>query len=251
MIDVDNLHKAYGDAPVLRGASFAVDRGEVAALVGANGTGKTTTLQILAGLVPPDAGQARIDGVNVSTNRRAAQRRLAFLPQDTRFHGTLSPRQVLRFYAGLRDNAAPPIASLLKDVALTDVADDPCTVLSGGMRQRLGLAVVWLSDAPVLLLDEPGRSLDPDWRAYLKRELRRRADEGAAVLMATHLHDLWADLIDIHLVCEAGIIHRDPTGPSAPNSPDDRSIRSSAGDASANGRAETTEDLGDRRSGPP
>jgi heme ABC exporter ATP-binding subunit CcmA len=209
MIDARNLHKTYDARPILDGATFEVEAGEVAALVGANGSGKTTTLHVLAGLVAPDAGTARIGGVDVVERRRAAQHRLAFLPQDVRFHEALTPRQVLGFYAGVRDRPDAPVGDLLAEVDLDGAADRPCGALSGGMRQRLGLAVVWLAEAPVLLLDEPGLSLDPTWRSYLKDALRRRADDGAAVLLATHLTDVWADVVDTTLTCEDGAIRRE------------------------------------------
>jgi heme ABC exporter ATP-binding subunit CcmA len=213
MVDVDDLHKAYDGEPVLQGASFSVGRGTVAMLVGSNGTGKTTTLRVLAGLTDPDAGTVRIDGADVTQDRQAAQRRLAFLPQEVRFHAALTPRQVLRFYADVRGRADPRrVDALLEEVGLTGAAGDPCETLSGGMRQRLGLAVVWLADAPVLLLDEPGLSLDPEWRAYLKRELRRRADAGTTVLLATHLVDTWTDVADTRLRCREGLVEREEIG---------------------------------------
>ena len=217
MIDATDVHVAY-DEPVLQGASLHVEGGQIAALVGANGVGKTTMLKVIAGLTAPEKGAVRVDGIDVQVDRQRAQRRLAYLPQDTRFHEALSPRQVLRFYAGLRQRLDAPVDALLEDVALTDAADRPCGTLSGGMRQRLGLAVVWLADTPVLLLDEPGLSLDPDWRSYLKRELRRRAADGAAVLMATHLADLWHDVIDVTFTCTDGRIR-----PESPGSSDDAS----------------------------
>ncbi|MFB6277999.1 MAG: ABC transporter ATP-binding protein [Salinibacter sp.] len=219
MIDVVDLHKSFGDTAVLRGASFSAAPGTMTALVGANGSGKTTTLHVLAGLTAPDAGTARVDGVDVTTDRSAAQERLVFLPQDVRFHEALTPRQVLRFYAGLRPDpreeaSRPPsrmrdapahrLDPLLDQVALADAAGDPCGTLSGGMRQRLGIAVLELADAPVLLLDEPALSLDPEWRTFLMERLRARADAGAAVLLATHLVDVWGPLADQVLRCDNG-----------------------------------------------
>ena len=106
MIESADLYKSFGDATVLNGASFSVESGMVAALVGPNGSGKTTTLHLLAGLATPDAGTARIDGTDVVRDRAAAQAKLAFLPQDVRFHDALTPRQVLRFYADLRGTDA-------------------------------------------------------------------------------------------------------------------------------------------------
>lgn len=212
MIDVTELHKSYDTKTVLQGASFSVDPGTVAALIGPNGSGKTTTLHVLAGLVAPDAGAATISGIDVVHDRRIAQTKLAFLPQDVRFHTALTPRQVLRFYADLRGVHPDRSEEALGRVALTKAADQPCGVLSGGMRQRLGLAVLGLADADVLLLDEPGLSLDPTWRRHLAGWLRVRADAGTAVLMATHLLEVWQSDIDRVLTCADGRI-RDGTVP--------------------------------------
>lgn len=206
MIDVADLDKSFGDTEVLRGASFSAAPGTATVLVGPNGSGKTTTLHVLAGLVTPDAGTALIDGVDMVTNRTSAQERLAFLPQDVRFHDALTPRQVLRFYAGLRDASEARIGALLDDVGLADAAQKPCGTLSGGMRQRLGIAVFELARAPVLLLDEPGLSLDPEWRSFLMERLQARVEEGAAVLMATHLLDVWRPLADRVLRCDNGVV---------------------------------------------
>jgi len=206
MIEGRNLHKTFGDKAVLQDASFTAEAGTVTALVGPNGSGKTTTLHVVAGLTTPDAGTATVNGVDVTRNRTEAQDHLAFLPQDVRFHEALTPRQVLRFYAGLRDAAPDRIERLLDDVALTDAADKPCGTLSGGMRQRLGLAVLELADAPVLLLDEPALSLDPEWRTFLMKRLQAHAANGAAVLMATHLLDIWTPIVDRVLHCEEGHI---------------------------------------------
>lgn len=206
MIQATNLYKSFGDTSILQGVSFEVKAGQVAALVGPNGSGKTTTLHLLAGLARPDAGTAAIDGIDVTTHRGDAQERLAFLPQDVRFHGALTPRQVLRFYAGLRAASSERIDDLLEQVALAHAADRPCKTLSGGMRQRLGVALLELADAPVVLLDEPALSLDPDWRTYLMDRLRSRADDGATVLMATHLLDVWRPVVDRVLTCEEGKI---------------------------------------------
>ncbi|MCS3610134.1 ATP-binding cassette domain-containing protein [Salinibacter ruber] len=179
MIEVADLYKSFGDAAVLQGASFSA---------------------------APGTATARIDRTDVTTDRTAAQERLAFLPQDVRFHDALTLRQVLRFYAGLRDAPDARLDALLDDVGLADAAQKSCGALSGGMRQRLGIAVFELARAPVLLLDEPGLSLDPKWRGFLMDRLRARVEEGAAVLMATHLLDVWRPLADRVLRCEGGTV---------------------------------------------
>ena len=216
MIEVSGLHKSFGDTPVLRGATFVVEPGTITALVGANGSGKTTTLHVLAGLTSPDAGTARVDGVDVASDQATAQDRLAFLPQDVRFHEALSPRQVLRFYAGLRAVSSDRIDVLLDQVSLLDAAEKPCGTLSGGMRQRLGIAVLELAEAPILLLDEPALSLDPEWRTFLMERLSAHAEAGATVLLATHLVDVWQPLVDRTLRCVDGQVHEAEVHPPTP-----------------------------------
>lgn len=208
MIQVENISKSFGRATVLDGASCAVEAGQLALLTGANGAGKSTLLRVLAGLMTPDAGTAQIDGVDVTGRRQAAQARLAYLPQDVRFQKAQTPRQVLRFYARLRQISTARVEPLLEEVDLAEAADRPAQALSGGMRQRLGLAVAWLPEAPVLLLDEPGLSLDPAWRAYLIDKLRCLAGEGHAVLVATHLTEVWAQAADVTLRCTGGAVAR-------------------------------------------
>ncbi len=214
MINATHLHTSYGDNTVLHDASFAVEAGTIAALIGSNGSGKTTTLHVLAGLATPDAGTATVNGVDVTTNRTAAQEHLAFLPQDVRFHEALTPRQVLRFYAGLRDAPPDRIDALLETVALIDAAEKPTGDLSGGMRQRLGIAIMEMAEAPVLLLDEPALSLDPEWRSFLMDRLRAHADDGAAVLLATHLLDVWTPIVDRVFHCEEGQIRKEDANPT-------------------------------------
>lgn len=209
MIEGINLHKSYGDHTVLRDASFEIEGGTIAALIGSNGSGKTTTLHVLAGLATPDRGSATVAGVDVTEDRSAAQEHLAFLPQDVRFHSALTPRQVLEFYAGLRSAPTNRIDSLLEDVALMDASDRPTGDLSGGMRQRLGIAILELANAPVLLLDEPALSLDPEWRTFLMDRLQSHADDGATVLLATHLVDIWRPIVDRVLRCDDGGIEND------------------------------------------
>lgn len=207
MITATDLTVGYED-PLIEEASFSVEPGTAVLLTGQNGAGKTSMLRVIAGLLKPLSGRVEVNGVNVWDEGVDARSHLAFLPQDTRFHEALSPRQVLRFYAGLRGQSDPPIDARLADVGLTDAADQPCRTLSGGMRQRLGLAVVQLSDVPVWLLDEPGRSLDQEWRAYLRDRLHARVASGATVLLATHHPEAWADVARAHLHCAKGVIER-------------------------------------------
>ncbi len=206
MIEVEQLSKRYGSLPVLREVTLTVASGQLTTLIGTNGAGKTTLLRVLAGLTAPDGGSARLNGVDVVRRRTEAQAQLAFLPQAVRFHPALSARQLLRFYADLRATERRRIEPLLAEVGLEDAADRPSGQLSGGMAQRLGLALMLLPDAPILLLDEPGVSLDPTWRAQMVALLRAEADRGKTVFVTTHLLAEWQPVSDRMLRCEDGCI---------------------------------------------
>lgn len=191
MIFVRNLRKSFGARRVLTGLDCEMEPGAVTLLVGNNGAGKTTAMRLLAGLSRPDAGTIRIDGHDLLTARRAALARLSFLPQAPRFHPRLTVEQVAGFYASLRGRERAAVPEALAEWGLTDHARVPSGQLSGGLRQRLALAVFALAATPVLLLDEPGLSLDPASRRQLQSFLTARARTGCTVLVATHLLGEW------------------------------------------------------------
>ncbi len=213
MIAADSVTKSYGRKRVLRGISFRAEPSTITLFVGPNGAGKSTTVKVLAGLIRANGGVARVNGFDVVSERIEAQRSLAYLSQSPSFHPRLTCLEVLRFYAGLRGVAKARCESMLELTGLTEVARLRTGKLSGGMRQRLGLALLLLADAPVLLLDEPGLSLDPAWRKRLQETLHFEAQRGKTVLVTTHLIAEWNNVADRCLLCRDGEIERelDPT----------------------------------------
>jgi ABC-type multidrug transport system ATPase subunit len=209
MIAITGLAKSYGRQHVLRGLSFSAEPGEVALLVGANGCGKSTTLRLLAGLARPDAGRIVLAGHDAGVDPAAARAGLSFLPQSPRFHERLTVAQILRFYARLRGLPASRIDVVAARWGLAAFLDVPTGRLSGGTRQRVGLAILDLPDASILMLDEPGLSLDPDWRQALYAHLRRAAARGRTVLVATHLLGEWDGQADRCLVIDNGQLDRE------------------------------------------
>ena len=209
MISAHDIVKNYGRKPVLNGISLQADQNEITLIVGPNGAGKSTTIKVLAGLIRPNSGIARVNGFDVVGQTLAAQRSMAYLPQRPSFHPKLTCLEVLRFYAGLRGVPAARCEAMLQMTGLGEVARTRTEKLSGGMRQLLGLAFLLLADAPVLLLDEPGLSLDPDWRKWLQQKLRFEAERGKTVLITTHLIAEWNEIADRCLLCREGVIERE------------------------------------------
>ncbi|HEY8549578.1 MAG TPA: ABC transporter ATP-binding protein [Vicinamibacterales bacterium] len=209
MLTITGLSKSFGDRQVLDRLDLEARPGEITLLVGANGCGKTTTLRLLAGLSKPDAGRIVVDGVDTSLDPARALSRLSFLPQSPRFHAHLSVGEILTFYARLRNLPVARAEAVARHWELLEVMKVPAGRLSGGTRQRLALAVHALPDAPVLVLDEPGLSLDPDWRRFLQAELHRAARDGRTVLVATHLLGEWDGRADRCLVLERGRVSRE------------------------------------------
>jgi ABC-2 type transport system ATP-binding protein len=208
MIATEDVTKAYGGRRVLDGLRLQAGPGAISLLVGANGCGKSTTLRLVAGLSTPDRGRILIDGCDTAGDSRRALAGLSYLPQSPRFHPRLTVAQLLRFYGRLRDLPDARCAQVARDWQLDDVRDVPSGRLSGGMRQRLALAVLMLPEAPILVLDEPGLSLDPDWRRFLQLSLERAARDGRTVLVATHLLGEWEGRCDACLLLEGGRIRR-------------------------------------------
>jgi len=209
MISADNLTKSFGRKTILGGISLRAGSKQITLMVGPNGAGKSTTLKVLAGLIHPNSGAVQVNGFDIVKQRIFAQRSIAYLPQRPSFHPKLTCLDVLHFYAGLRGVPASRCEAMLQLTGLGDVARVRTEKLSGGMRQLLGVAFLLLADAPVLLLDEPGLSLDPGWRKWLQQKLRFEAERGKTILVTTHLIAEWNDVADRCLLCRDGIIDRE------------------------------------------
>jgi ABC-2 type transport system ATP-binding protein len=191
-IEVDGIAYRYGDRVALRDVSFRVHAGELFGLLGPNGGGKTTLLEILATLRRPTAGVARVGGVDVSADPDAARRRIAVVFQRPALDAQLTPTENLRHQGHLYGLAGRTLAErsaeLLDRFGVADRADDRVKTLSGGLRRRVELAKALLHQPRVLLLDEPTVGLDPGGRRDLWRHARRlRSESGVAVLVTTHL----------------------------------------------------------------
>jgi ABC-2 type transport system ATP-binding protein len=188
-LQAESLSVARGGREVLRGVSFEVRRGEVHALLGGNGAGKSTTLLAFLGFLAPSSGAVRVEGRAVGDDPAAARRRIAYLPETATLYGHLDAHENLGYFLGLAGVARSTAAI---DAALDRVALEPAARrrrmdgYSKGMRQKVALALALLREAPILLLDEPTSGLDPVAIDEFNRLVRELAAGGRTVLMVTH-----------------------------------------------------------------
>jgi len=203
MIEADGLFKNYGETRALAGVSFSVPAGSVLGLLGPNGAGKTTAVRILTTMALPDAGRARVAGIDVLAHPAAVRRQIGVAAQDATLDGLLTGRQNLVLVgelSGMRTRQARTrAAELLELFELKDAADRVVKGYSGGMRRRLDLAASLLTQPPVLFLDEPTTGLDPVSRQRVWEVIRELIGSGVTVLLTTQYLDE-ADALAAHIV---------------------------------------------------
>jgi len=187
MLEVRNLTKKFGAFAAVRDVSLQVKPGETFALLGPNGSGKTTTLKCSVGLVTPTFGQVLINGMDVEKGGREVRRLFSYLPQRVAFSENLTAREILEFYCRLRKLPTERVAKALERSNFDGFADRLVSQFSGGMVQRLGIAVAFLPDAPLLMLDEPTISLDPEGAVKLKELIASLKREGRTIVFSSHV----------------------------------------------------------------
>lgn len=206
MIEVENLQKEYVRGKcALAGVSFSARAGEVVGLLGINGAGKTTLLRILAGVLFPTAGTARLCGHDIVAKGQKARAQCGYLPEQVPIDRELRVGEYLRFRAEQKGVRAPrdAVAAVLKEVGLETPADERQLVskLSKGYRQRVGLADALLHRPKVLLLDEPTDGLDPKQRRETLELIRRLGTVlGHTVLLSTHI------LPEVESICQRVVV---------------------------------------------
>lgn len=201
---LDGVSKSFGDVVAVALLSLSVGKGEIYGLLGPNGAGKTTALRMLAGLIAPSSGAARIAG-HVATTALAKQR-IGYLSGSTGLFGRLTPREILDYFGQIHGLAKSDIrqrvARLAPALALETILDRRSEVLSTGERQRVSIARAVLHDPPVLILDEPTAGLDVMASRFLRDFVRSERDRGKAVLFSTHY------LAEAELLCDrVGFLH--------------------------------------------
>ena len=206
MIEVEGLTKLYGEFTAVEELSFSVQPGTVMGLVGPNGAGKTTTLRCLSGIIPPLRGNIRIAGHDLARNPIAAKRMLAFFTDEPRLFDYLTVDQHLAFVARIYQvaNYQPLAAQLLEELELSGKTNALPGELSRGMKQKLAIACGLLHSPSVLYFDEPLTGLDPIGIRRMKDSILKRAREGAAIIISSHLLHLLEEICSHILILKNG-----------------------------------------------
>lgn len=182
---VDSLRKNYGDLKAVDDISFSVEEKEVFSFLGPNGAGKTTTIEILEGLREKDGGDVKVLGLDPWTDGYELHKKMGIIPQGFRFFDYATPREAIKYYAslfGVRADAD----GILKRVLLDDAASVYYNRLSGGQRQKMGLALSLVNNPQLVFLDEPTTGLDPQARRAVWEVIRQLQKEDRSVLLTTH-----------------------------------------------------------------
>ncbi len=190
-ISVRGLTKRFGGRTVVDNVSLTVQPGRICGFLGPNGSGKTTTLRMICGLLIPDAGEGEVLGLDLATRRRAIKAQIGYMTQKFGLFGDLSIAENLEFIARVYrlDNRQQRVRDALEQLGLASRADQLAGKLSGGWKQRLALAAAVLHEPKILLLDEPTAGVDPQARREFWDQIHRLAREGMTVLVSTHYMD--------------------------------------------------------------
>jgi ABC-2 type transport system ATP-binding protein len=207
MIELDHLVKKFGDLVAVRDISLTVPKGEFFAVLGPNAAGKTTTIKVLAGLIKPTSGTARIAGFDVQTESLEARKRLAYVPDFPFLYEKLTPWEFLRFTGHLfkmpDDEIVANSKELIARFNLESYLSKPTEGLSHGTRQRVAIVSALLHNPEVFILDEPMVGLDPHHARVLKDILKERSVGGMTIFISTHQLSVAEEMAD-----RIGIIHQ-------------------------------------------
>ncbi|CAM5208144.1 ABC-2 type transport system ATP-binding protein OS=Ureibacillus acetophenoni OX=614649 GN=SAMN05877842_11478 PE=4 SV=1 [Ureibacillus acetophenoni] len=188
VIEINDIKKSYGSVKAVDGISLQVKRGEVLGIIGANGAGKSTTLEIMMGLRQPDSGEVKVLGMDLSTSAEQIKQRIGIQLQQTALYDRIKVKEALNlfrsYYANTRD-----LNEIVATLGLEPYLNKYVKNLSGGWQQRTSLALALINDPEISFLDEPTTGLDPQARLELWGCINRYREEGKTIILSTHYMD--------------------------------------------------------------
>ena len=202
-INIEHLHKQYGNHQAVRDLSFSIHEGEVVGFLGPNGAGKSTTMKILTGFIAPSSGTASIRGINVLENPTRAQKQIGYLPENAPIYLDMCVRDYLDYIAKIRGMGRSERRHAIEKIAaqcgISGRLNQPIMELSKGFKQRVGLAQALIHNPPIVILDEPTTGLDPNQIIEI-RNLIREIGKTKTVILSTHI------LSEVQRTCDRVII---------------------------------------------
>ncbi len=199
-VSIEGLTKDYGDVRAVDGLTLEISRAEVFGLLGPNGSGKTTTVNCLTGILKPTAGTVRVEGFDIQTEGQRVRETIGVSPQETAVYPYLTGRENVELFGAL---CSVPKASLggrvdyvMEKVGLMDVADRRTGKYSGGMKRRVSIAMAIVTDPKVVLLDEPTVGMDPQSRRAVWDFILELRDKGKSIVLTTHYMEEAEELCD-------------------------------------------------------
>ena len=213
MIEVRDLHKAFGEVKAVNGVSFEARDGEITGLLGPNGAGKTTTLRMLYSLLPPDSGEIRIDGLSPTTDAMAIKHTLGVVPDSRGLYTRLTARENIAYYGELHGMAKSTIreriGELIKTLDMDDFIDRRTEGFSQGQRVKVAIARAVVHRPQTVLLDEPSNGLDVMSTRALRHYVRDLRQAGHCVVLSTHIMQEVAALCDRIVIIAKGEVAAD------------------------------------------
>jgi sodium transport system ATP-binding protein len=204
VIALQGVKKRFGKVEALRGVTFEVADGQVTGLLGPNGAGKTTALRVVYGVLAPDEGSARVDGIDIKTQRLAAQARMGVLPHAQGLYPRLTAREHVRYFAELRGLAGDRLDARVEEVLATldmkDFADRRTDGFSQGQRVKVALARALVHDPRNVVLDEPTNGLDVGATRAVRALLQKLRQEGRCVLFSSHV------MQEVGMLCDRVVV---------------------------------------------
>jgi len=212
LVEVSDLTRHFGEVRAVDGLSFAIHPGQVVGFIGANGSGKTTTMRIMATLETPGSGSVRIGGHDVLNFPNEVRRIIGWMPDAYGAYDNMTVAEYLDFFARAfgfrRGERQQRVDEVMEFASLTALADRPMNKLSKGMAQRLCLGRTLLHDPPLLILDEPAAGLDPQARMEFKHLVRILADEGKTLFISSHILSELGEMCDTLIFIDEGkLVH--------------------------------------------
>lgn len=194
MITIKSLHKKFGKNEVLKGVDLAIEQGGIIAVLGPNGSGKTTMIKSVLGMVIPDSGTIEVQGQSVKNNW-LYRKEIDYLPQIANFPGNLSVKELIKMIKDLRNKPAND-AELIAFFKLEPFLDKKLTNLSGGTKQKVNLVLTFMFDSPLIILDEPTSGLDPISLIRLKEWIFKEKTKGKTILITSHIMNFVEEISD-------------------------------------------------------